>query len=153
MKVPMKIDITTGDKITPKQIDYEYKFMFDEKTVTVKAYPLETILAEKYETVIRRNVGNTRARDFYDLYVLMKMKREEIRWEVLREVVSATAEKRGSYEDLKEYQEITEDMRESQFLKRIWEKYQEENTYSEGIKFDDTLEVVLQIGEQLRNIN
>lgn len=153
MKVPMKIDITTGDKITPKQIDYEYKFMFDEKTVTVKAYPLETILAEKYETVIRRNIGNTRARDFYDLYVLMKMKREEIRWEVLREAVSATAEKRGSSEELKEYQEIAEDMRESQFLKRIWEKYQEENTYSEGIKFDDTLEVVLQIGEKLRNTN
>lgn len=128
-------------------------FMFDEKTVTVKAYPLETILAEKYETVIRRNIGNTRARDFYDLYVLMKIKREEIRWEVLREAVSATAEKRGSSEELKEYQEITEDMRESQFLKRIWEKYQEENTYSEGIKFDDTLEVVLQIGEKLRNIN
>lgn len=153
MKAPMKIDITTGDKITPKQIDYEYKFMFDEKTVTVKAYPLETILAEKYETVIRGNIGNTRARDFYDLYVLMKMKREEIRWEVLREAVSATAEKRGSSEELKEYQEVTEDMRESQFLKRIWGKYQEENTYSEGIKFDDTLEVVLQIGEKLRNTN
>ena len=149
----MKIDITTGDKITPKQIDYEYKFMFDEKTVTVKAYPLETILAEKYETVIRRNIGNTRARDFYDLYVLMKMKIKEIRWEVLREAISATTEKRGSSEELKEYQEITEDMRESQFLKRIWGKYQEENTYSEGIKFDDTLEVVLQIGEKLRNTN
>lgn len=72
---------------------------------------------------------------------------------MLREAVSATAEKRGSSEELKEYQEITEDMRESQFLKRIWEKYQEENTYSEGIKFDDTLEVVLQIGEKVRNIN
>lgn len=153
MKVPMKIDITTGDKITPKQIDYKYNFMFEEKAVMVKAYPLETIVAEKYETVIRRNIGNTRARDFYDLYVLMKMKREEIRWKVLKEAVCATAEKRGSSEDLKEYQEITEDMRESQFLRRIWKRYQEENTYSEGIKFDDTLEVVLQIGEQLRNIN
>lgn len=93
MKVPMKIDITTGDKITPKQIDYKYNFMFEEKAVMVKAYPLETIVAEKYETVIRRNIGNTRARDFYDLYVLMKMKREEIRWKVLKEAVCATAEK------------------------------------------------------------
>lgn len=64
MKVPMKIDITTGDKITPKQIDYGYKLMFEEKTVMVKAYPLETIIAEKYETVIRRNIGNTRTRVF-----------------------------------------------------------------------------------------
>lgn len=116
----MKIDITTGDKITPKQIDYKYNFMFEEKAVMVKAYPLETIVVEKYETVIRRNIGNTRARDFYDLYVLMKMKKEEIRWKVLKEAVWATAEKRGSSEDLKEYLEIAEDMRASQFLRRIW---------------------------------
>ena len=68
MKIPMKIDITTGDKITPRQIDYGYKFMFEDKSVLVKAYTLETIIAEKYETVIRRNIGNTRARDFYDLF-------------------------------------------------------------------------------------
>lgn len=70
MNIPMKIDITTGDEITPRQIDYRYKFMFEEKSVLVKAYTLETILAEKYETVMRRNIGNTRARDFYDLFVL-----------------------------------------------------------------------------------
>lgn len=150
MKVPMKIDITTGDKITPRQIDYGYKFMFEEKTVMIKAYPLETIVAEKFETVIRRNIGNTRARDFYDLFLLMKMKRDEIRWDVLKEAVSVTAEKRGSSEDLKEYQEIIDDMKESQFLKRIWERYQEENTYSRGIGFDDTLDVVLQIGKELQ---
>lgn len=149
MKVPLKIDITTGDKITPKQIDYRYKFMFEEKKVMVKAYPLETIVAEKYETVIRRNIGNTRARDFYDLYILLKIKKNEIKWEILKEAVSATARKRGSSAELKDYQEIIDDMRRSQFLRRIWEKYQEENTYSEGIKFEDTLDAVLQIGEQM----
>lgn len=77
------------------------------------------------------------------------MKKDEIRWDVLKEAISATAEKRGSSEDLKEYQEIIDDMRESQFLRRIWEKYQEENTYSESIRFDDTLDIVLQIGEEL----
>lgn len=149
MKVPMKIDITTGDRITPKQIDYGYKFMFEEKAVMVKAYPLETIVAEKYETVIRRNIGNTRARDFYDLYILLKMKKDEIKWKVLKEAVFATAEKRGSLAELKEYQEIIDDMRKSQFLRRIWEKYQEEHTYSKGIKFEDALDVVLRIGEQM----
>ena len=148
MKVPMKIDITTGDRITPRQIDYGYKFMFEEKTVMVKAYTLETIIAEKYETIIRRNIGNTRARDFYDLFVLMKM--NEIRWDVLKDAVFSTAEKRGSLEDLKEYQEIIGDLRESGFLRRIWERYQEENTYSEGIEFDDALNIVLRIGEQLQ---
>lgn len=149
MNIPMKIDITTGDKITPRQIDYGYKFMFEEKSVLVKAYTLETILAEKYETVIRRNIGNTRARDFYDLFVLMKIKKNEIRWDILKEAVLATSEKRGSLEELKEYQEIIEEMRESDFLKRIWVKYQEENTYSEGVDFADTLNIILKIGMAL----
>lgn len=151
MKIPMKIDITTGDKITPRQIDYGYKFMFENKSVMVKAYTLETIIAEKYETVIRRNIGNTRARDFYDLFVLVKIKKNEIRWNVLKEAVLATATKRGSLEELTEYKEIIEDMQESQFLKRIWEKYKEENTYSEGIAFADTLDIVLWIGKELED--
>lgn len=70
MKIPMKIDITTGDKITPEEIQFLYPFLFDNRQVVVKAYTQETILAEKYETIIRRNVGNTRARDFYDLHLL-----------------------------------------------------------------------------------
>ena len=149
MKIPMKIDITTGDKITPRQIDYGYKFMFEDKSVLVKAYTLETIIAEKYETVIRRNIGNTRARDFYDLFVLVKIKKDEIRWDVLKEAVQATAIKRDSLEELTEYKEIIEDMQESQFLERIWEKYKEENTYSEGIAFADTLDIVSWIGREL----
>ncbi len=152
MKIPMKIDITTGDKITPKQIDYGYKFMFEEKSVLVKAYTLETIIAEKYETVIRRNIGNTRARDFYDLFILLKIKRDEVRWNVLKEAVLATSEKRGSTEEITEYKEIVDEMRENQFLKRIWEKYQEENTYSEGIRFTEALDTVLQIGIMLEEI-
>lgn len=151
MNVPMKIDITTGDKITPRQIDYGYKFMFEEKSVLVKAYTLETILAEKYETVIRRNIGNTRARDFYDLFALLKIKKNEIRWDILKEAVLATSEKRGSSEELKEYREIIEEMRESNFLRRIWEKYKEENTYSEDIDFEDTLNIILEIGMTLEN--
>ena len=151
MKIPMKIDITTGDKITPRQIDYGYKFMFEEKSVLVKAYTLETILAEKYETVIRRNIGNTRARDFYDLFVLLKIKGDEIRWDVLKEAVFATSEKRGSQEELEDYKEIIDDMRESQFLKRIWERYQEENTYSADIGYTDVLDTVLEIGLMLEH--
>ena len=149
MNIPMKIDITTGDEITPRQIDYRYKFMFEEKSVLVKAYTLETILAEKYETVMRRNIGNTRARDFYDLFVLMKIKKNEIRWDILKEAVLATSKKRGSWEELKEYREIIEEMRESDFLRRVWTKYKEENTYSEGIKFKDTLDTILEIGIML----
>ena len=115
----------------------------------VKAYTLETIIVEKYETVIRRNIGNTRARDFYDLFILVKIKKDKIRWSVLKEAVLATATKRDSLEELTEYKEIIEDMQESQFLERIWEKYKEENTYSEVIAFADTLDIVSWIGREM----
>ncbi|MFW5675709.1 MAG: hypothetical protein ACOCNL_05425 [Acetivibrio ethanolgignens] len=81
--------------------------------------------------IIRRNIGNTRAKDFYDLFVLIKIKKDEIRWNVLKEAVVATATKRGSLEELTEYKET------------------EENTYSEGIVFADTLDIVLWIGKEL----
>ena len=98
---------------------------------------------------MRRNIGNTRARDFYDLFVLMKIKKNEIRWDILKEAVLATSKKRGSWEELKEYRKIIEEMRESDFLRRVWKKYKEENTYSEGIKFKDTLDTILEIGIML----
>lgn len=93
MKIPMKIDITTGDKITPKEIQFSYPFLFDDRRVMVKAYTQETILAEKYETIIRRNVGNTRARDFYDLHLLYRLYRENADWNLLKQAVLATAKK------------------------------------------------------------
>lgn len=143
----MKIDITTGDKIVPSQITYKYKFLLEEKSVLVKAYTLETIIAEKYETVIRRNIGNTRSRDFYDLYILLKIKRKEIRWDILKDAIFATSKKRGSLKEIKEYEEIINDMKDNLFLERIWEKYQEENTYSKGISYTDVLNTVLDIGK------
>lgn len=83
------------------------------------------------------------------MFVLVKIKKDEIRWNILKEAVLATATKRGSLEELTKYKEIIEDMQESQFLKRIWEKYKEENTYSEGIAFADTLDIVSWIGREL----
>lgn len=83
----MKIDITTGDAITPREIEYAYPCIFSKKDIKIMAYPLETILAEKYETIIRRNMTTTRMRDFYDLYTLYKLKKDDIDYEVLKEAV------------------------------------------------------------------
>ena len=80
---PMKIDVTTGDVITPAAIQYDFPMLFDEKSVPVMAYTLETILAEKYETIIRRNIGTTRARDYYDLHTLYRSRQNEVRPDVL----------------------------------------------------------------------
>ncbi|HJA33150.1 MAG TPA: nucleotidyl transferase AbiEii/AbiGii toxin family protein [Candidatus Mediterraneibacter merdigallinarum] len=79
--------------MTPKEIQFSYPFLFDERRVMVKAYTQETILAEKYETIIRRNVGNTRARDFYDLHLLYRLYRENADWNLLKQAVLATAKK------------------------------------------------------------
>lgn len=92
----MKIDVTTGDVITPAAIQYNFPMLFDNKTVSVMAYTLETVLAEKYETIIRRNIGTTRARDYYDLHTLYRSRKNEVRLPILKEAVLHTAQKRDS---------------------------------------------------------
>lgn len=146
---PMKIDITTGDKITPAAVEYSYKMMFEEKQVPVMAYTLETILAEKYETIIRRNIGTTRARDFYDLYVLFQSRKDEVRRDVLRLAVRHTASKRGSLEELNEYAEICEELRNEEALHKLWANYTMENAYAAHLKYTDVVDNVLEVGAYL----
>jgi len=105
-KNPMKIDVTTGDPITPGEIEYRYPCIFSEEDIEVLAYPLETILAEKYESIIKRNVANTRMRDFYDIYALFSMKEGEIDFDILRTAITRTAAKRDSLEILKNSEEL-----------------------------------------------
>lgn len=107
---PMKIDVTTGDVITPAAIQYEFPMLFDEKTVPVMAYTLETVLAEKYETIIRRNIGTTRARDYYDLHTLFRSRRSEVRPDVLKAAVLHTAKKRDSVQDIEDWRDIIKDI-------------------------------------------
>lgn len=109
---PMKIDVTTGDVITPAAIQYDFPMLFDDKSVPVMAYTLETILAEKYETIIRRNIGTTRARDYYDLHTLYRSRKDEVRPDVLKAAVLHTAQKRDSVQDIEDWHDIIKDIRE-----------------------------------------
>mgnify|MGYP000239522774 FL=1 len=142
---PMKIDITTGDEITPAAICYDYPFLFERKSVPIMAYTLETILAEKYETILRRNIGTTRARDFYDLHTLFCLRRDEVRPEILRQAIQHTAEKRGSTVELKEWVDILSDMKEEPALVSLWDNYIRENTYASDFSFSEVLSTVEQI--------
>lgn len=144
---PMKIDITTGDKITPAAVEYAYKMMFDDKQIPIMAYTLETILAEKYETIIRRNIGNTRARDFYDLYVLYTTRKDEIRKGILKLAVEHTAQKRGSLEEIKDYKAICQEILEEDALNRLWNNYAKENGYAAQLDYKDMVNTVLAVGE------
>ena len=113
------------------------------------AYPLETILAEKYETIIRRNIATTRMRDFYDLYTLYKLKKDEIHYKILKEAIERTSDKRGSWEIMKDYKEIIEDIKEDLYLRSLWEVYLSENKYIGDLTFDKVVDVVIILSNRI----
>ena len=151
-KNPMKLDLTTGDAITPREIEYTYPCIFGTEDIKIKAYPLETILAEKYETIIRRNITTTRMRDFYDLYTLYNLKRDEIDYEILKEAIERTSNKRGSQDIMKNYEEIIEDIKEDSYLKSLWDVYLNENKYIEALAFDKVVEVVAILSNRINDM-
>ncbi len=146
---PMKIDVTTGDMITPAAIQYDFPLTFEEKTISVMAYTLETILAEKYETIIRRNIGTTRARDFYDLHMLYRSRKDEVRLDILRKAVLHTAQKRDSVEDIMDWKDILKDIREEPQLYLLWDNYLADNQYIGELKFHEVLDTVDEIANAL----
>jgi predicted nucleotidyltransferase component of viral defense system len=149
INAPMKIDITTGDSITPAAITYPYQLLFEDKSVPVMAYSIETILAEKYETIIHRNIGTTRARDFYDLYILYKIRFEEIRLPIFKLAVENTARKRGSMKEMAEWMEICDEIKQEPALKRLWNNYRLDNQYASDISFEDVVNNLIEVGNQI----
>lgn len=146
---PMKIDVTTGDVITPAAIRYDFPMLFDDKTVPVMAYTLETVLAEKYETIIRRNIGTTRARDFYDLHTLYRSRKDEIRPEILKAAVLHTAQKRDSVDDIHDWKDIMTDIREEPVLYQLWDNYVADNKYIGELAFHEVLDTVEEVAKLL----
>lgn len=149
INAPMKIDITTGDRITPAAVEYDYPLLFESKTVPIMAYTLESILAEKYETIIRRNISTTRARDFYDLHTLFRARFAEIHPPVLKLAVTYTAKKRGSLDDMAAWREIVEDIRNEKALLQLWKNYTNNNTYAAGLTFGEVVNTVEAMGALL----
>ena len=151
-KNPMKLDLTTGDAITPREIEYTYPCIFSKEDIKIMAYPLGTILAEKYETIIRRNITTTRMRDFYDLYTLYKLKKDQIDYEILKEAIEKTSNKRGSWEIMKDYKEIIEDIKEDSYLRFLWKVYLKENKYIENLTFDKIVGVVITLSNRINEM-
>ena len=151
-KNPMKLDLTTEDAITPREIEYTYPCIFSREDIKIMAYPLETILAEKYETIIRRNIATTRMRDFYDLYTLYKLKKDQIDYEILKQAIERTSNKRGSQEIMKDYKEIIEDIKEDSYLRSLWEVYLSENKYIEDLTFDKVVGVVTILSNRINEM-
>ena len=148
----MKLDLTTGDAITPREIEYTYPCIFSKENIKIMAYPLETILAEKYETIIRRNITTTRMRDFYDLYTLYKLKKDEIDYKILKEAIERTSDKRGSQEIIKDYEEIIEDIKDDSYLRSLWKVYHSENKYIGDLTFDKVVGVVTILSNRINEM-
>ena len=146
---PMKIDVTTGDVITPAAVQYEFPMLFDEKTVSVMAYTLEMVLAEKYETIIRRNIGTTRARDYYDLHILFRSRSSEVRLDILKAAVLHTAKKRDSVQDIEDWRDIIKDIREEPQMYLLWDNYVAENKYIGELEFHVVLDTVEEVAKLL----
>lgn len=145
MAVPLKLDITTGDKITPREIEYRFKLLLEEREISVLAYNLETIMAEKLETVISRGDQNTRPRDYYDVYILAKLQYKNIETEYLKAALDVTSKKRGSSEILKDYKNIIDVVRNSNVMIKQWKTYQKDFEYATDISFNEVCDVVVQM--------
>lgn len=140
--VPMKLDITTGDVITPKEIKYKFNLMFEERSIEIMAYNLETVIADKFETIISRNIDTTRARDFYDIYILWTTQQKNIDKKVLKESIIKKFAYRESNDKLNNIEEIIQAIRDSEALKNHWNNYQFKFTYAEAISYEDTIRII-----------
>lgn len=140
-KIPLKIDISTGDVITPAEITYHYKLMFEQRYISLWAYTLETVLAEKIETVLSRGVLNTRLRDFYDLYILQNAGME-IDTKTLAAALTATCRKRCSENILPEYEHTLDEIHASRVMRGLWDSYQKKNSYAAGIAWETVMNAI-----------
>ena len=148
---PLKIDISTGDVITPREMRYSFKLMLEDRTLEIWAYNLETVLAEKMETVISRNVTNTRMRDFYDIYILQKLHMEQLKKEVLWNALAATARKRGTLEQIEsaDIREIFNEVESSSVMEELWKTYQKNYAYAADIPWHAIIKSIRTLYEMI----
>jgi predicted nucleotidyltransferase component of viral defense system len=145
MVVPLKIDITTGDKITPQEVVYEFQLMFEQRSIKVLAYNLETVLAEKLETIVSRGDQTTRPRDYYDVYIIHQLQWGNIDSSALRDALKETAVKRNSTALIKRYAEIMATIEKSETLKQYWLDYQRQFDYASDIQYKDVCRTIKEI--------
>ena len=149
LKEVVFIDITTGDKITPREITYSMTSIFTNESIKIWTYNLETVLAEKLETIISRGLASTRPRDRYDLFTLYKLRKEEINLEVLKNALENTAEKRESKDTIYNWEEQVRGIEISDYQKELWIRYQRQFKYAKDISFDNSVQVIKEIMQQI----
>ncbi|HJD14742.1 MAG TPA: nucleotidyl transferase AbiEii/AbiGii toxin family protein [Candidatus Enterococcus stercoripullorum] len=143
------IDVTTGDAITPHEVEYRLYSIFSEDEIDILSYNLETVIAEKIETVISRGEASTRPRDRYDLFTLWKIRNTEINRSLLVKAINNTANKRGSLEAINKWSIQIDNIRNSDYQKKLWKNYQNSYKYAKEITFDSSVQIVSDIMDEI----
>ena len=147
LKTNLMIDITTGDIITYKEVEFKYNTLFDNDTINIMTYNYETIIAEKFESIISRNIDNTRMKDYYDLYMFVNLKWNDINKETLRKAIINTSKARGSLDYIDNASKYIELIENDSRLKSLWNSYQNNYEYAKDIEFVDTINAIKVINE------
>lgn len=145
IKTNLMIDITTGDVITYKEVEFKYTTLFDNEIIKIMSYNYETILAEKYESIISRNINNTRMKDYYDLYMFVKLKWNDIDKDTLRKAIINTAKNRETLNYINNSNKYLELIIDDIRLKSLWNSYQNNYEYAKNISFEETINAIKQI--------
>ncbi len=136
------VDITTGDIITYKEVEFDYKTLFDNETINILSYNYETIIAEKYESIISRNIDNSRMKDYYDLYMFVNLKWDDINKEVLYQAIRNTSKKRETTNYIDNSKENIKKIEEDDHIRILWNNYQNKYDYAKNIDFEDIIAAI-----------
>ena len=150
-KTYITVELTTGDVITPKEMKYNYNSIFENKKIPIMSYTLETVLAEKFQTIVTRGLFNTRLKDFYDVYILIKTKMNELSKDNLIKAIKNTFERRETNFDIEQFNEVINDLIDDNNMNNLWNEYVSKNSYAKGIKFNDTINSIKMIIEILES--
>ncbi len=142
LRQPVKIDISTGDIITPSAVSYSYKLMMEERIIPIYTYNIETLLAEKLETIIARGTANTRMRDFYDIYLISEYQKYNINMKDLKEAFTATSKKRGSFGLVDGLNSLINDIENSTYLIEMWNIYKKKNYFVGELDWNEIMNLI-----------
>ena len=150
-KTYITVELTTGDVITPKEMKYNYNSIFEDKKIPIMSYTLETVLAEKFQTIVTRGLLNTRLKDFYDVYILINTKINELSKDNLIKAIKNTFKRRETNFDLEQFNEVINDLSNDNNMNNLWNEYISKNSYAKNVKFEDTIKAIKEIVEILES--
>ena len=151
IKTNFFIEITTGDVITPREIKYKYNSIFEDKKINIMTYTIETVIAEKFESIISKNITTTRAKDFYDLYMLINKYKKEINNKILFKAIKNTFNKRNTKFDIDDFKEVVKILEDNDIIKGVFNDYQQKLEYTKEVTFEGTIDSINEIIRIIEN--